>query len=552
MTPPTDCPAPLAEFFPEAEFIAEIGEGAYGEVWLGRFPGGAWRAVKFVAGDGERAERERRALRLLRSLADPAAPDAPLHPALMPVADLREGPGAFAYSMPVADSLRPNWRDDPAQYRPRTLAAELTGRRALPLGECLDLAEALGSGLAYLQRHCLVHRDLKPSNVLFLEGRPVLADFGLLADTREAESVVGTPAYVPKEQHGAFPADIYSLGVLLSVASTGRSAGEVGLAPVDESDRFHPLFPRWLDLLRRCTDSVPARRPQTAEGFLKELHALREAPARPRWGWRLLLAVLVFGAIAGAVVGIRHGHRPLPPAQVPAPVPVPAPASEPPAPVPPSDGQLYISRNMADDGAFLQLFTDRIRVGLPLHGFAAEDACLLLVLPPDDPAYDPAAGSHVVLLPRIGPPPYDPACDPDTCWNGPVPWRLCPLVPADASNTPPSVADAPAFPDGAPHLARTTHAAIAILPDDVPYPEAVFLLCEPVWAWEQRLAELPEATLEDLRDLWWNSCEHPRSERESLRDRIWMEQTITPLIGGETSPQSSHDPRSAELRRYGF
>ena len=65
MTPPSDCPAPLAELFPEAEFAAKIGEGAYGEVWLARFPGGAWRAVKFVAGDGERADRERRALRLL-------------------------------------------------------------------------------------------------------------------------------------------------------------------------------------------------------------------------------------------------------------------------------------------------------------------------------------------------------------------------------------------------------------------------------------------------------------------------------------------------------
>jgi hypothetical protein len=451
-------------------------------------------------------------LRLLRSLADPAAPDAPLHPALMPVADLREGPGAFAYSMPVADALRPNWRDNPAQYRPRSLKAELVARRALPLGECLALAEALAGGLAFLQRHCLVHRDLKPSNVLYLEGQPVLADFGLLADTREAGSVVGTPGYVPKEQHGDFSGDIFSLGILLSVASTGRAAGEVGFAPVAEADREHPLFPRWLELLRRCTEASPTRRPQTAEAFLGELRTLREARSRPRWGWWLLLGVLVLGAIGGGVVGVLHGHR----SSQPTPAPDPAPASEAPTPVPPSDGQLYISRDMAEDGAFLQLFSDRIRVGLPMHGFTAEDACLLLVLPPDDPAYDPAAGSHVVLLPRIGPPPYAPACDPDTWWDGPVPWRLCPLVPADALNTPPSVADAPAFPDGAPHPGRTSHAAMAMLPADAPYPEAVFLLCEPGWAWEGRLAELHEATFADLRELWWDGCERERSEREPL------------------------------------
>lgn len=486
MTPPSDCPAPLAELFPEAAFAAKIGEGAYGEVWLARFPGGAWRAVKFVAGDGERAERERRALRLLRSLADPAAADAPLHPALMPVADLREGPGAFAYSMPVADAVRPNWREDPAQYRPRTLAADLVARRALPLGECLDLAETLAGGLAYLQRHCLVHRDLKPSNVLFLEGRPVLGDFGLLADTREAESVVGTPGYVPREQHGEFPADIYSLGVLLSVASTGRPAEEMGLAPVQEADRLHPLFPRWLDLLRRATDSSPARRPQTAEAFLRELRALREAPTGHKWRRRLLLASLVLCAIGGGVVGLRHAcHRP----------PSPAPASEPvpPMPIPPSGNRpLYVSGDMAEDGAFLQLYSDRIRVGLPLHGFAAEDGCLLLVLPPDDPAYDP-----------------------DEVWDGPMPWRLCPLVPADAANTPASAANDPAFPPDAPQPARTSHAAIAMLPADAPYPEAVFLLCEPVWAWESRLAGLTDATFEDLRALWWDTCERPHSERGS-------------------------------------
>ena len=232
-------PAELTALYPEAEFVARIGSGAYGEVWLARFPGDGWRAVKFVAaapGREEAAARERRAIHLLHSLADPAAPAAPLHPALAPIPDLRETDGAFAYSMPLADSIRPNWAASPAEYRPRTLASDLLARRALPLPECLALAEALASALDFLQRHCLVHRDIKPSNVLYFGGKPVLADFGLLADTREAASVVGTPGYVPEEQHGRFSADIYSLGVLLAEATTGRTADETGFAPVDEAD----------------------------------------------------------------------------------------------------------------------------------------------------------------------------------------------------------------------------------------------------------------------------------------------------------------------------
>lgn len=503
MPTPPGVPASLAGLFPEAAFVAAIGAGAYGEVWLARFPGDAWRAVKLVEGDTAAAERERRALHLLRSLSDPGAPDAPLHPALMPVADLRERPGAFAYTMPLADALRPNWRADPAQYRPRTLAAELVARRTLPLGECLDLAEALASGLAFLQRHCLVHRDLKPSNVLFLEGRPVLADFGLLADTREAGSVVGTPGYVPKEQHGEFPADLYSLGVLLAEASTGRRAGEAGFAPVAESDRHHPLFPRWLDLLRRTTDPSPARRPQTAGAFLGELRALREPRAPTRWRRRLALAtlLLVLCAIGGTVAGLRHVLRP----RAAGPSFPSAPATAAPAPVAPSGNRpLYISRDMAEDGAFLQLYTDRIRVGLPLHGsITAGAAALLLVLPPDNPSYDPKAE-----------------------WDGPMPWRLCPLVPADEGNTPATAPGDPAYPEGAPALSRTTRAAIAMLPADTPYPEAVFLLCEPVPVWESRLAGHPDATFQDLHNLWWETCERPRSERESPMIRELMERDL--------------------------
>ena len=422
--PPPFPPAPLAELFPEASFAGKIGEGAYGEVWLARFPGGAWRAVKFVSGSSASAGRERRALHLLRSLADPAAPDAPLHPALLPVADLRESPGALACAMPPADSLRPNWRGDPEQYRPRTLASELLARRALPLPEALDLAETLASALAFLQRHCLVHRDLKPSNVLYLGGRPVLADFGLLADTREAASVVGTPGYVPPERHGDFSADLYSLGVLLSEALTGRPFAEAGFAPLPEADVAHPLFPRFLALLRRATDPHPARRPQTADAFLHDLRALRTPLPAPRW--RRLPLLLALALLAAALAALHFARRP----------PPPAPASEPPPPPPPSAPRpstnaplLFLSTDMAGDGAFFQLYTDRIRVGLPIHGPDAENSALLLLRAPDRPPDDSEARLHNTWG-----------------WNGPVPWTICPLIPADASNTPSSAATDPAPP----------------------------------------------------------------------------------------------------------
>ena len=612
MTPPLPIPPALAALFPEADFATPVGEGAYGSVWLARFPDGVWRAVKHVAADPDRpaaAARELRAVRLLLALADPEAPPgAPLHPALLPIHELRIAPDGrtFAYTMPPADSLRPNWHDAPDQYRPRTLAADLLARRALPLPECLDLAETLASALDSLQRHCLVHRDIKPSNVLYFSGRPVLADFGLLADTREAASVVGTPGYVPGEQHGRFPADLYSLGILLAEAATGRPAAETGYAPVPEADTIHPLYPPFLALLHRATDPNPARRPQTAAAFLADLRALR-APPPPRRRFRRLawLALpLALGALLATLFFQRdpapqhspHQTKPtqpdsiesidfieiidsieqnpppppappapslpepapqppspdLPtappeptssPASSPAPEPTPAPspspsptptptptpaptprtlpqspapeptAAVPTAPTPPLPATnrplLYLSRNLTDSGAFLQLYTDRIRVGLPLRGYTADDACLLLVPPPDDPAY---------------------YADPDAVWTGPVPWRLVPLEAATASNTPPTAASDPVFPTDAPYPGRTTHAAIARLPADAPYPEAIFLLPSPPYVWEPRLTALTSPTFDDLEHLWWSHCELPRFSREA--DAALREAESNPLLNG--------------------
>ncbi|MBR4190849.1 MAG: hypothetical protein IKQ55_12935, partial [Kiritimatiellae bacterium] len=170
---------------------------------------------------------------------------------------------------------------------------------------------------------------------------------------------------------------------------------------------------------------------------------------------------------------------------------------------------LYLSRNLTDSGAFLQLYTDRIRVGLPLRGYTADDACLLLVPPPDDPAY---------------------YADPDAVWTGPVPWRLVPLEAATASNTPPTAASDPVFPTDAPYPGRTTHAAIARLPADAPYPEAIFLLPSPPYVWEPRLTALTSPTFDDLEHLWWSHCELPRFSREA--DAALREAESNPLLNG--------------------
>jgi len=117
--------------------------------------------------------------------------------------------------MELADNI-----GEAADYRPHTLRAELekgrlAAQRVLATG--LGLTEALG----HLHQSCLVHRDVKPSNVIFVNGRPKLADIGLLTDASDSCSVVGTEGYLPPDGPGTPKADIFALGKVLYEAATG-------------------------------------------------------------------------------------------------------------------------------------------------------------------------------------------------------------------------------------------------------------------------------------------------------------------------------------------
>ena len=61
-----------------------------------------------------------------------------------------------------------------------------------------------------------------------MNGRPKLGDVGLIAEIRPADQVgtsVGTPGYMPPlpESPGTPHADVYALGMVLYVLSTGRN-----------------------------------------------------------------------------------------------------------------------------------------------------------------------------------------------------------------------------------------------------------------------------------------------------------------------------------------
>ncbi len=120
----------------------------------------------------------------------------------------------------------------------RTLRAHLREAGRLELGELVEILGPVMDALAAAHRRGVVHRDLKPDNVFLTydeDGRviPKLLDFGI-AKVRDGDStatgtgvMIGTPQYMAPEQVrgdrdvGA-PADVWSMGVLLYVALSGR------------------------------------------------------------------------------------------------------------------------------------------------------------------------------------------------------------------------------------------------------------------------------------------------------------------------------------------
>ena len=270
----------------------EIGHGAYGVVYLAVAPDGECAAVKVCrredVGD-ERYERELRGAKLYRSI--------PPHEGLVRMRGLREADGCFYAVMDLADDEFGGSREAESGYRPKTLARVIESEKALPVKECIGLALSLAKGLAVLQRHHLLHRDIKPANVLYVKGRPVLSDPGLLVEESVAVSTVGTPGYVPPEKFTDAASDIYSLGLTLKAASFGRKLEDLDKGPALEADTGAPLFPAWWRILNKATDPTPSRRYQSAKALVKDLERLRW-----RMSWTLLRRSWLFYTVVGILL----------------------------------------------------------------------------------------------------------------------------------------------------------------------------------------------------------------------------------------------------------
>ena len=236
-------------------------------------------------------ERFRREIQLAASLQ---------HPHIVPVLTAGVSDGLPFYTMPFIEG--------------ESLRARLARVGKLDTGEATRILRDVLAALACAHEHGVVHRDIKPENILLTGPFAVVTDFGVakaLSASTKADGFIttvgvalGTPAYMAPEQAAGDPAtdhraDIYALGaVAYEMLSgerlfAGRPAHAILAAhaidvPASLTRKTRGIPPALADLVARCLEKDPSRRPQSGQEVVRALDAVGGAGGW--WNPRLLLS----------------------------------------------------------------------------------------------------------------------------------------------------------------------------------------------------------------------------------------------------------------------
>lgn len=270
------------------------GTGAYGMVFVAEnVLTGKKFALKIIPKIGSSWERELNALIRYKDCT---------HQNLMQIHHIAQTEDAIYYVMDLADNSGSSWET----YVPRTLANRIHEEGRISTEELTVIVEQLLDGIDALHRHHLLHRDIKPDNILWISGRVVLGDIGLLS-TQQTASIAGTVGFLSEELlKGIRTAneadDFYALGKVVYCGLTGNS-------PKD-----YPDYPTELPLVENtgliAVSIAACQQPyiQTAKEFLETMRlptAVRRATKTSVWLYPLGIAVIVL--IVFGVMVMVHG-----------------------------------------------------------------------------------------------------------------------------------------------------------------------------------------------------------------------------------------------------
>ena len=116
------------------------------------------------------------------------------HPHILPLLDSGHADGFLYYVMPYVAGV--------------SLRGLLNAAEPLTIDQIIRITVKVSSALGHAHRAGVIHRDIKPENILFSEGLPVVADFGIAKAVSAAGPdnltrsgfPLGTPGYMSPEQ----------------------------------------------------------------------------------------------------------------------------------------------------------------------------------------------------------------------------------------------------------------------------------------------------------------------------------------------------------------
>jgi serine/threonine protein kinase/tetratricopeptide (TPR) repeat protein len=335
----TACPSPGTDFL-DFHLLAELGRGAFGQVYLARQRGLAGRHVvlkfstNFTGEEHTLAQLQHTNIIPIYSVHKAGA----LHALCMPyfgsvtlahVLDKLRGREALPHSgkalVETARACKTTMRKEigASDLASKTAATEIGRASTQPapvvwkqlesvsfFDAVLWMAARLADGLSHAHERGILHRDLKPANILLTDdGQPMLLDFNLSQDTKPSAAasavyVGGTLPYMAPERLRAFQqrvattdarSDLYSLGVILFELFTGRQPFSTRTGPMEivlkqmiqERDGPPPRL-RWASkaitpavesIVRHCLEPDPEHRYRSAGQLREDLQ--RQMEHRP-------------------------------------------------------------------------------------------------------------------------------------------------------------------------------------------------------------------------------------------------------------------------------
>eukprot|EP00755_Sulcionema_specki_P015749 Sspe_Gene.60230::Locus_33178_Transcript_1_1_Confidence_1.000_Length_2991::g.60230::m.60230 len=258
----------------------KLGQGAYGEVWLGMGADGSLVAMKCVRLPQEMYSPVKFNPFRSKQNAIPAEIEQILNEVNV-LSNLSHENIVSYVSSTVAD----NYLLVCMEYvSGGSLATIISQFGTLPSNSVKRYTKEILRGLWYLHSHDVIHRDLKPGNVLVqIDGQCKLADFGTCMKlSRAKEQVSGTPMFMaPESCRGDVckASDIWSLGLTVRQMITDTlpypdikdtHTGGYRLMRLLASDNGTPELPSNLgalecNFLKRCLALQAAERPTASE-----------------------------------------------------------------------------------------------------------------------------------------------------------------------------------------------------------------------------------------------------------------------------------------------